>query len=314
MSLGIDHRPPDLESFIGNQLTVKSIAGLFENRRDKFPHAILITGNSGCGKTTLGRIISNMLGCMPSDYNEIDSAQFNGIDTVRDIRKKMRLKPTDPKSTCRVWLLDECHMLGQGGASEKNKTQNALLKALEDAPDHVYFILCTTDPQRLLKTVVGRCTPFTVAPLSEDEMNVLLKRVGRAEKVKLSNKIRETLYQQSFGQPRNALKLMEKIIGLDPDEMIVAIEEEAARQNAAIDLARALIKGAKWAAIAKILKGLKDQDEEGIRRMVYKYCASTLLNSENQHAMDVMDEFHEPFFTNGWNNLVLACYKASHII
>lgn len=108
MSIAIDHRPDTLDNVIGNAGTIRSIKALFENRNDKLPHAYLITGPSGCGKTTLGRIISSMLGASSFDFCEIDTADFRGIDTIRDIRKQVRLLPQDPKSTCRVWLIDEC--------------------------------------------------------------------------------------------------------------------------------------------------------------------------------------------------------------
>lgn len=306
MSIAIDHRPDTLDNVIGNAGTIRSIKALFENRNDKLPHAYLITGPSGCGKTTLGRIISSMLGASSFDFCEIDTADFRGIDTIRDIRKQVRLLPQDPKSTCRVWLIDECHQLSKDA-------QNALLKGLEDAPKHVYFILCTTDPQKLLPTIQGRCTPFSVAPLNEGEMNVLLRKVCRAEKISIGNEIRELIYQQSFGHPRNALKLLEKIAGLEPDEMAGVIEEEAAKLNAAIDLARALIGNAKWKKIADILNGLKDEEEEKLRRMVLSYCNTILLKEDNYQAFIVMDEFAEPFYNTGKPGLTLACYKAVHV-
>ena len=305
MSLAIDHRPRTFDEVIGNQGTIKGIKSLFDNRADKFPHAILLTGPTGCGKTTVGRIISNVLGAKEADFREIDTADFRGIDTIREIRKQVRLKPQDPKSSCRVWLLDECHSISKDG-------QNALLKALEDAPGHVYFILCTTDPQKLLPTIQGRCTHFVMSPLNEGEMSVLLRKVCRAEKITLPNEARELIYEQSFGHPRNALKLLERVAGLNPEEMAEVIFEEAAKQNAAIDLARALIQKSPWKKISSILSGLINEDEEKLRRMILSYCNTILLKKEDFQAFIVMDEFSEPFYNTGKPGLTLACFKAAH--
>ena len=102
-----------------------------------------------------------MLGCRGGDYREIDSADFRGIDTIREIRKQIQYLPIE--SDCRMWLLDEVHMLTA-------PAQEALLKALEDTPKHVYFALCTTEPQKLIKTIKGRCTHYTVDLLNEKQI------------------------------------------------------------------------------------------------------------------------------------------------
>ena len=148
MSLHIVYRPDKFEEVIGNKITVKTIQNKIHGIEP--PHAILLHGPSGCGKTTLGRIISSELGCKinSNDFNELDIAQLTGVDTAREIRQNMSFLPMESK--CRVWLLDEFH-------KASTSFQNAMLKALEDAPRHVYFILCTTDPEKIIKTVQTRC-------------------------------------------------------------------------------------------------------------------------------------------------------------
>lgn len=311
MSLDIRNRPETLDTMTGNSTTIAAVEKLFE-RRDKFPHALLITGPTGCGKTTLGRIIANMLGAKEVDYREVDSAQFNGIDTVREIKAQMRYLPRHQESECRVWLIDECHMLGTGGASEKNRAQNAILKMLEDAPGHVYFILCTTDPQRLLKTVVGRCLKLEVSTLTDKTMSNLLKRVARKERSKLPEEIREMIVEKADGHPRNALKLLEKVVGLDEEQALELIDVESKKETQAIELCRALIGNAPWRQIAKILTGLKGEDEEGIRRMCLSYCNTILMKGDtNPQAFIIMEEMEEPFYNTGKPGLTLACYRAS---
>lgn len=310
MSLDTRNRPETLQQVAGNKSAIVALDNLFE--KEYFPHALLITGPTGCGKTTLGRIVANMLGAHEDDYREIDSAQFNGIDTVREIKGQMRFGPRHPSSDCRVWLIDEAHMLGTGGASEKNKAQNAILKMLEDAPDHVYFILCTTDPQRLLKTVVGRCVEISVGTITDKEMQTLLKKVCRKEGEKILDEVRTMIVDRANGHPRNALKLLEKVIGLDEDTSLDLLEQEEQKEEQAIKLARAMIGGSPWKAISGILNGLKNEDEEKIRRMLFNYCGSVLLKGvENEQAFVVMEEMEDPFYNTGWNGLALACYRAT---
>ena len=97
---------------------------------------------------------------------------MRGIDTIRDIIKQAQFRPIE--GSCRVWLIDECHKL-------TNDAMNSLLKILEDTPTHVYFILCTTDPHKLLKTIQGRCSQFAVKPLDDRQMFRLLKTIVKEE-------------------------------------------------------------------------------------------------------------------------------------
>jgi len=247
-----------------------------------------------------------MLGAMNVDFIEIDSADFRGIDTIRGVRKQVRLRPSHPKSTCRVWLIDECHQLSKDA-------QNALLKGLEEAPEHVFFILCTTDPQKLLSTVKGRCTSFSVAPLSEEETDSLLRKVCRAERIRTSSTVRRLIHDQSFGRPRNSLKLLEKVASLPIEEMSEAIKIEAGKISEGIELYRALINQANWKKVQTILAGLDKGNEEGLRRMIIACCRSTVMRESkfNEKALIIYDEFEQPFFNNGWDGFALACYKAT---
>src|SRR5690606_3369465 len=107
------------------------------------PHAMLFTGPSGCGKTTLARILRVKLRCSDNDFQEINAADFRGIDSIRSMRQQVGAAPLGGDS--RIWLIDEAH-------SMTADAQNAFLKLLEDTPRHVYFFLATTDPQKLKKT------------------------------------------------------------------------------------------------------------------------------------------------------------------
>lgn len=300
MNYHLKYRPKSFDEVMGNTDIVQALEGML-SAREEVPHAFLLHGPTGCGKTTMGRILASELGAKGSDFREVDSADFRGIDTIRDMRKQSQYKPLE--SPCRVWLLDECHKLS-------NDAQNALLKALEDPPPHIYYVLCTTEPQKLIPTIRGRCTQFQVSTLSDIEMKKLLRRVVKAENENLDKKVYDQIVQDSLGHPRNALQILNQVLAVDAEKRLKVATKSAELQSQTIELCRALLQGAPWKKIALILKGLKDQDAEGIRRAVLGYTQSVLLNNNrDDKAASILEEFLEPFYDTGFPGLVFACYS-----
>lgn len=300
MPLAIDYRPKTFDKVAGNHQTVKALQAILNRERKDIQHAFLLTGPSGCGKTTLARIISEQLGCVGRDYTEVDSGQFRGIDTIRDIRNQMMYKPLEGK--VRVWLLDECHQMSKDAMS-------AMLKALEDAPPHVFFILATTDPEKLLPTIKGRCAQFEVQPLDQDEMTDFLSTICRKERKRVPADVLKQISRDSMGSCRNALQVLDKIIDLDPEDMKVVAEQEASKENQVIDLCRALMKREKWPVVTQILKGLEKEDPEKVRLSVMGYASTVALNEKDaSKAYLILDVFKDPTYNNGRAQLVWACY------
>ena len=165
MELYRKYRPSTLDEMVGNEATIKSLKAELENGS----HVFLMTGPAGCGKTTLARIMAKEVNAGPLSIHEINSAENRGIDTAREIMEQMRYNPSDGDAI--VWILDEMHQITSAG-------QNALLKALEDTPEHCYFFLCTTDPQKLIAPLKTRCSIINVKPLTNEEMTYLLKRTA----------------------------------------------------------------------------------------------------------------------------------------
>jgi len=310
-SLHIDYRPRDLSEVVGNEKIVKIIESIFE-REDKedIPNTWLFCGPSGCGKTTLARIVSKMLGCSPvdtnQDYQEINASNTRGIDTAREIISSMKFKPMTPDSECRVYLIDEVH---QG----TKDFQNSLLKALEDTPKHVYFMLCTTDPQKLLKTIKTRSSIFEVQSLDKPELIELAEEVLESEGIleDVDEDVVEALVSSADGCPRQLLVNLDQIIDLEPDEMKDAINSLRESKQQTIELCRALLKD-KWVDVSEVLSGLKE-DPERVRQAVNGYMSSILLKQKNldndisKRAALVLDCFSENFYSNGRPGLVKAC-------
>ena len=298
-SLYLKYRPKTLDDIIGN----KEIVDILKNQlkeKGNIPKSILFHGPTGCGKTTLGRIIATELGAKGADVKEVDAADFRGIDTIREIRRQSAYKPLE--SPCRVWILDECHKMS-------NDAQNALLKALEDTPKHIYYILCTTDPQKLIPTIRGRCSQLQVRQLTDKEMKILLRKVVKAEGETISKEVYDQITQDSQGHPRNALQILEQVLSVNEDKRMQVAKRTAEVQSEIIQLCRALIQGASWKNVSTILNGLKTEDPEKIRRAVLGYCQAVLLKSENNTAAAIMEEFIEPFYNSGFPGVVFACYS-----
>lgn len=302
MSLATLYRPRLFDEVVGNTKTIKSIESILNRNRSNIPSSWLFTGPSGCGKTTLARIIAFELDCREDDLTELDAADFRGIDNIRDIREHMRYAPI--KSKCRVWILDECHQLTKDA-------QEALLKGLEDTPAHVFFILCTTEPKKLKTTLRNRCIQFTVEPISNKNMIEFLGEVVYGEDKEIGKVVLKKIAENSSGSCRTALQTLETVLDLPLEEMLERVQTISEKDNAIIDLCRALFKGESWGNVAQILKSIDGEQPESIRLAVMGYCSSILLNGkDSEQAFIVMDSFKEPLYVNGKAGLILMAYEA----
>lgn len=297
MNLYNKHRPPSFGKVAGNEETIAYLQRAIKTKR--VPQAILLHGPTGCGKTTIARIFSKEVGCSGIDFRELDTATFNGIATVRSISKSIGY--VSMKGGARVWLIDEVQKM-------TTDAQNAMLKLLEEPVKNLYFILCTTDPQKLLSTVRGRCIELKVNLLTEGQIIKELITIAKKEGVKIKREVLEQIALDSLGHPRNAIQILEKIIFLKPKQMLKAAEQSALEQSNSIELCRALISSSPWKKVANILKGLKGQDAEGIRRHVLGYAESILLKADNSRAALIIEEFMEPLYNVGYPGLVFYCY------
>ena len=301
MSLYQKYRPTDLTQVKGNGEVVSTLTGMFKDL-STFPHVLLFHGPTGCGKTTIARIVANELGCTGNDYQEINSANFRGIDTVRDLIRQSAYMPME--SPVRVWILDEIHKM-------TGDAQNALLKILEDTPPHVYFILCTTEPQKLLPTIRGRCSQFQVNLLSDTQMKGLLRRVVKEEEETLETEILEQIIQDTFGHPRNALQVLEQVLTVPEENRLEIAKQVAEQQSQIIELCRALLKGDGWKTVRPIVEGVKTQDAEDVRRSMLGYMQAVLLKGDNDRAAYIMEQFWEPTYNHGFPYITYACYTVT---
>jgi len=272
----------------------------------------MFSGESGCGKTTLARITAKMLGCSAIDYQELDIGDARGIEDARRIKQKIHYAPL--AGPLKVYCLDEVQ-----GATQDFK--QSLLKVTEEPPRHVAFILCTTDPQKLMvggkKTFLRRFEAgwFEVKPLTDQEMRLFLLQSLAREGVPTEEYPEEILAEvirQAGGSPGIALSILDRFIDMtDLEQAMDVIRRSAAVEANAFKLAQA-IYAKNWAGCVAELSKMTDKgDVETTRYTVLGYMRSVLLGKNpTPHAYHAMLHFERPFYDSGLAGLTRACYGA----
>ncbi|MDA2969924.1 MAG: DNA polymerase III subunit gamma/tau [Actinomycetota bacterium] len=195
------YRPSKIDDLIGQDDAVKLIKQ--QIIKNNLSHAYLFSGPRGVGKTSLARIIAIELGCDPTfDISEIDAASHNKVDDIRELNENINFIASSPGKK-RVIILDEVHMLS-------NAASNAFLKTLEEPPEHVIFILATTEPERVLETIKSRTTHIVFKKIDNKEITTTLSTIAKKENITLQNDVLELISNNSDGSLRDAINLFEQ--------------------------------------------------------------------------------------------------------
>lgn len=220
-SLYRKYRPMKFEDVCGQQFIVKTLSNAIKN--NKIGHAYLFCGTRGTGKTTIAKIFAKLVNCINPldnvpcgeceiclnentdeipDIIEIDAASNNGVDEIRELKNKIKLMPVMCKY--KVYIIDEVHMLSTGAF-------NALLKTLEEPPEHVIFILATTEPQKLPITIISRCQRFDFKKINVLDISKRLKYISQKEGIDIDDEAIEEIAKLSEGAMRDAIGLLDQI-------------------------------------------------------------------------------------------------------
>lgn len=219
INLATKYRPKTFKEY-GNY----AFCEIIENKisQDAFPNVMLLTGHHGTGKTTLARICASefvnsqkelVFTGSHVDVIEINCADKNGVDDIRDIIAKAKIIPGFSKY--KFYILDEAHILTM-------QAQNALLKILEEPPKHCKFILCTTDPSKIIPTVRSRCQHIVIPKPENNQIFTFLSNICKLENITYEDSALETLINYADYSYRNASNLLEQLSeqGITKDTLI----------------------------------------------------------------------------------------------
>lgn len=302
MPLHTSYRPTSLDQIIGNSRTVQALQA---HLKKKDPNrSLLFIGPSGCGKTTLAVCVANALGAVDENgwnFKMLNASDFRGIDTVREVRETAQRNPIGA-AKARVWLYDECHKLTPDA-------QEAMLKLLEDPPKNCWFLLATTNPEKLKVTLKRRCTEFAAEPVSDRDLIQLMLKVCKTEGKKIPAEVLKRICQASMGSPGIALNALDKVVDLDQKDMDSVITAWEKTETNVISLCRALMKKAGWKTLCGILQELEGEDPETIRRQVLEYFRKVMLGGDSS-AYLVMSCFSTPYYDTGKAGLVMSVWEA----
>ena len=225
------YRPQAFEELIGQEHVAQALSNAIQT--DRVGHAYLFTGARGVGKTSAARILAKALNCSTGptpvpcnrcdicqsissgddvDVLEIDGASNRGIDEIRQLRQNVNVRPS--RSRFKIYIIDEVHMLTR-------EAFNALLKTLEEPPEHVKFIFCTTEPTKIPITILSRCQRFDFAGISTRSIFDRLRQIVTAEGVEAESEALEVIARRAAGSMRDSQSLLEQLLAFAPERITV---------------------------------------------------------------------------------------------
>jgi len=304
-SLYNEVRPKKFSDVVGQDAVIAKLKS--QGKAGKIPHAMLFHGPSGTGKTTLAMIVASALGCRGLDLQVINAAATRGIDTVRSLLAGANAAPLYGK--CRVIIFDEAHRLTP-------EALDALLLATENPPPLMYFVMCTTDFNKLSKTIKTRFSPYKLNPIRDRDLVQIMQQACEKKKWKLSKKVLTQIALSSDQSARLALVVLEQVAELETESEILDAIEPAIKDTPGYQIFRTMMDGrASWDQARKVLTAIKETEEpESLRYMVLACADKALLDPKSSEekqdrAADIIEEFRFSIVESKWAGFDLAVFN-----
>lgn len=296
----IEYRPKKLEEFFGNKDVVRRIKKYLEV--GNLPKTMIFYGESGCGKTTMARIVGNSLDVEILEFN---TANMRGIDTVREIIEICRYQPFLKKK--RLIIFDEAHRITRDG-------QEAMLKLLEGEDRLNYFILCTTDVEGLIETIRNRAKMFVFRGLDFDECKELVEWLSKRTGKKWNEEIVMAVWRLCKGVPRLIVNVLEEVNELEDVERVFSKLYFAEVDADFGEIARLLLEGRlSWRVLQSRIAGMDERDLERLWHVLKGYVLKVMLNTTDEEkwlwycrVLDVLSRVKDVYgFIVGLSKLIL---------
>lgn len=301
------YRSKSFKDVIGQEHITKTLANSIQNKT--FAHAYLLTGPRGVGKTSIARLFAYAVNGlqygsdeMYSDIIEIDAASNRRIDEIRELRDKVNIAPSALKY--KVYIIDEVHMLTR-------EAFNALLKTLEEPPEHAIFILATTDFQKVPDTIASRCVRFAFSSISSEDIAKHLKNIAKKESIDIDAAAVSVIADNSDGSFRDAISLLDQFRGIGSsvtEDYVIRVLGMSREEEIG-----SLIRSVEESNPLQIVRTLKDIKEKGandqqIIKQSVGYLRSCLLGSKSSSlAKDkIISLMHNLLRANEYSDIGLA--------
>jgi DNA polymerase III gamma/tau subunit len=285
----LKYRPDNFKSVLGQDMAIKSLQQVIKKKN---AHSFIFTGPSGVGKTTLARIIAKAVDCEKNNILEADAATYTGIDAMRNIATSTQFSALG-KTPIKVIIIDEAHALSKAA-------WQSLLKSVEEPPNHVYWIFCTTEGNKIPKTIQTRCLIYDLKSVNTNLLYDLLVKIAEEEKLDLDDDLIYYIAQKSEQSPRRAITNLALCVECKDKKEVSELLSLADESDDLLTLMRGLVENKlTWEKVIRLVKPLKDKNVEGIRRSIAGYLTAVLLNTKQAERaaglLSVLDAFAKPY-------------------
>jgi DNA polymerase III subunit gamma/tau len=302
------HRPETFDDVVGQADIVSALRSQAQSGTPA--HAYLFAGSRGLGKTSLARIFAKALGTTEKDLYEIDAASNNSVDGIRALNENAFTLPFE--SPYKIYILDEAHMLSKSA-------WNAFLKTLEEPPQHVIFILATTERDRVPDTVESRCQTFSFRKPQVADLEALISRVANKEGIALEPGAVSLIAALADGSYRDSLSVLGKVVAAAGGQPITRELAEQATGAPRRELVEGYLRGISTKDAPMALQALSRASSEGLDLRVFSTLA---LQSAREalfarHAPDLAPargsgNAIDPSISAGLTHQMLVCLLTAH--